>query len=84
MRKKKTSPISEYYQTALRDHEWIAANGIELHQKYRGEWIAVGNGQLLSHGYDFDTVALTARKLYPKPVFMQIPREDTVIYRNPL
>lgn len=70
---------SRTYKDALDDHKWIVDNGIEIHKKYRGEWIAVGNNQLLAHGYDFEKVIVTAQELCPKPTFMQVPLEDTLI-----
>jgi len=71
---------SRTYNDALNDHTWIVDNGIEIHEKYRGEWIAVANNQLLAHGYDFEKVVASAQELCPKPTFMQVPFEDTIIY----
>ena len=64
----------------LQDHKWLATNGLEIQQKYRGEWIAVNNGQIIAYDQDFDKVAAVAQQLQLDALYTQIPEEDTIIY----
>jgi len=71
---------SRSFDEILNDHKWLATNGMEIQQKYRGEWIAVNNGQIIAHDRDFDKVAAVARQLQVDALYTQIPEEDTIIY----
>lgn len=71
---------SRSYDEILQDHRWLAANGLEIQQKYRGEWIAVNNGQIIAHDRDFDRVAAVSQQLQADALYTQIPEEDTIIY----
>ena len=49
--------------------------------KYMGEWIAVSNKQIVSHGNDFKNVFYEAKKAYPNemPFIALIPDGRTMI-----
>jgi hypothetical protein len=71
---------SRSYNEICQDHRWLAANGLEIQQKYRGEWIAVNNGQIIAHDRDFDRVVAVAQQLQADALYTQIPEADTIIY----
>ena len=71
---------SRSYDEILQDHKWLATNGLEIQQKYRGEWIAVNSGQIIAHDRDFGEVAAVAQQLQVDALYTQIPEEDTIIY----
>ena len=76
----KTKLKSRSYDEILQDHNWLATNGLEIQKSYRGEWIAVNNGQIIAHDRDFDKVATVAQQLQVDALYTQIPEEDTIIY----
>jgi len=70
---------SRSYDDILQDHKWLATNGLEIQQKYRGEWIAINNGQIIAHDRDFGAVAAVAQKLRIDALYTQIPEKDTIL-----
>ena len=64
---------SRSYDEILQDHKWLATNGLEIQQKYRGEWIAVNSGQIIAHDRDFGEVAAVAQQSQVDALYTQIP-----------
>lgn len=63
-----------------KEYEWSVKNSLEISQKYRGEHIAIVGEKVVAHGEDFKKVAEEARKVDPNPLFVEIPKEDVVVY----
>ena len=49
---------------------------------YIGQWIAICDEKIVSHGKDVKKVFMEAKKKYPKekPFIARIPDKDTMIY----
>lgn len=49
---------------------------------YIGQWIAIHNQKIVSHGKDLKKVFTEAKKKYPnsRPLITKVPDEDTMIF----
>jgi hypothetical protein len=63
-----------------KEYKWSVKNSLEISKKYRGEHITIVGNKIVAHGKDFKKVAKEARKVYPNPLFAEIPKEDVVVY----
>lgn len=50
-------------------------------EKYLGEWIAISNNKIVSHGKEFKKVINQAKKIYPnsRPLMARIPNKEAMI-----
>ncbi len=51
---------------------------------YGGEWVAIHNSQVISHGKNVKTVFYAAKKIYPQeiPHLMKVPGKEAWIFFN--
>lgn len=68
------------YENALQDHEWLAENGLDLHDQYRGEWVAICFQEVIAHDQDFTKVAAIADEMQISPLYADFPEEETIVY----
>ncbi len=61
--------------------EYFKANIAEIMKKYEGEYVAIVNNRLVSHGKDAKKVYGEARKQHPEAtVFLgQVPKKEAMV-----
>lgn len=49
---------------------------------YTGEWVAISNKKVVSHGFDIKKVYFEAKKKHPRsrPLITKVPGEKTLIF----
>ena len=65
-----------------KEDQWFTEHSLEISQQYRGEHIAIVEDKIVAHGEDFKKVAEEARKISQNPLFVEIPKEDVVVYAD--
>lgn len=60
--------------------KFIEINSVKISKKYRGEHIAIVGSKIVAHGKNLTKVEEKALKICKKPVFMEIPKEEIVVY----
>jgi len=47
--------------------------------KYRGEWLAWVDNEIIAHGKDFKRVLTEARRINDDPIMDKVPEKDVLI-----
>lgn len=66
------------------DFAWLIDNGPDIYTRYRGQWIAVRNGEVVGIGRTATEAAEQARKDDPEAEFIleAVDSESDVIYAH--
>ncbi len=63
-----------------RDYNWFIKHFPEEDiKKFAGEWIAIKNEQIISHGKDFKEVLREAEEESDKPLLIKIPKDREIL-----
>jgi len=60
------------------ESSWLAQHP-DIQEKYRGEYIAVSEQQVIAHGKDLRAVLEQAHKFDPDPLISKVPSQEILV-----